>query len=105
MPLPLPQSNRAANWLSQLRELSSSLNTDPTNPSAYLWRVHVKILCYLLARYGSDPNLDYGRGEPAPARPLPKLVFYEANAFPLHSHAMIHSKLMHIAEINRLKSK
>lgn len=48
----LPNSASVALWLSKWLELKSSLGRDPSNSFAWRWCLRLKILAYMVSRYG-----------------------------------------------------
>lgn len=118
-----PASRRARVWASRLCCLQASLKRDPTHRQAARWRQQIKVLSYLLARYGEDPGLDWepqiagalSRLEPALFNDIfddlealldeiEKLLMEdlgEPEAKPPRSGAMMRPLLEHIVDANR----
>lgn len=94
-----PASPLAASWSSQLLELKLSLDRAPLNSCDWYVRIRIKLLSFLLSRYGSDPNLRFERPEAAPP-PISKCVIQKQDAKPLRSRAAIRKVLHRIAESN-----
>lgn len=97
-PMPL-----AAEWISQLRLLQQSLRDDPQHSQAWRWRIRVKVLTYLILRYGGDPWID-PRASRDCRRPLLTLraIFPRAGS-PIRTRRELREILARIAEINRDK--
>jgi len=53
-----PESQLAASWSARLQRLESALLDAPHSAQAWRWRVQVKVLHFLLARYGGRTDLD-----------------------------------------------
>jgi hypothetical protein len=66
-----PSSQLAAAWSSRLHSLKTALDEDPNNFQAWHWRIQVRVLTFLVSRYGDDPNCDWEREKHA----APPLVF------------------------------
>ena len=49
----LPDSQFVALWLSKWLELKSSLGQDAANSFAWRWTLRLKILAFMMARYGT----------------------------------------------------
>ena len=73
-------------WLLRLATLEHLLEAEPGGPT-WLWRIRIRILKYMLGRYGGEPTQqiepDLGHAEetvpdaslaPAPAAPLPAIL-------------------------------
>jgi hypothetical protein len=94
-------SRLAGQWVARLRELQASLNSHPNDWSAWRWHIHVKILIYLVRRYGADPALD--------AKSHSLDVYASSWGQPPSTHRRIRSRaelcaiLMRVAEINACK--
>ncbi len=50
-------------WEARLVSLRVLLQRSPSNVGAELWEIQVRVLSYLVARYGSDPCLDWPQAE------------------------------------------
>jgi hypothetical protein len=101
--MPMPQSPPAsplgAAWSSRLESLQSALSRDPGHVQAWRWRIQVKVLTFLVSRYGACPNLD--RQEQRPPTPVvPPDILDSAHGKPLRSHQAIRKSLHHIEEGN-----
>jgi hypothetical protein len=94
----------AIEWVEQLRHLQQSLRADPRNSQAWRWRIRVKVLTYLVLRYGGDPSADL-KAARVPLRPMPAIrdisSIYGA---PVRTRRELLEVLGRIAEINRLKA-
>jgi hypothetical protein len=91
-----PESPSAASWLSQRQELESRLNRDRANPLAWYWRIRIKLLTFLLARYGAAPHLSTA----TPRSPAAKCVIQKQESPPLRSQSDIRIMLNRIATAN-----
>ena len=91
-----PASPPAASWLSQRQELESRLSRDRTNSLAWYWRIRIKLLTFLLARYGTAPHLNIT----TPGSPAPKCVVQKQESPPLRSQSEIRATLDRIAVAN-----
>jgi hypothetical protein len=58
---PHPSSQLAAVWLSRLHDLKTALKADPESFQAWHWRIQIRVLTFLISRYGDDPNCDWER--------------------------------------------
>jgi len=89
-------------WQAQLEMLQAALSHDPTNPLAWRWRVRVKVLCYLVSRYGEQSNLVLPPLERETKKriELPDLVFLPYDAMPYHRVAYNRKRLREIERIN-----
>lgn len=93
----------AVDWVAQLRHLQQSLRADPQNSQAWRWRIRIKVLTYLVLRYGGDSNVDL-KAACKPLRPLP--VIRDVSSIygaPVRSRRELLEILSRIAEINRFK--
>ncbi len=57
LPTSFDPTHLVSEWFSRLQEYRVLLKFDPGNDIAERWRIRIKVLEYLLARYGSDPTL------------------------------------------------
>jgi hypothetical protein len=101
--MPTPQSSPAsalgAAWSSRLESLQSALSRDPGHAQAWRWRIQIKVLTFLLSRYGAAPNLDWQEQRP-PAPVVPPDILDSAHGKPLRSHGAIRKSLQHFEEVN-----
>lgn len=95
-----PASPLAASWLSQLRHLNSSLSEESANALACHWRIRIKVLSFLVSRYGDDPSLAFERRGDTTNTYIPDI---EVQDKPLRSRQAIRKTLNRIAEANQYK--
>lgn len=92
-----------ADWIVQLRQLQQSLRDDPHCSQAWRWRIRVKVLTYLVLRYGADPVMER-RAANRPALPFSALRDMMAGyGSPPRTRRELRQILNRIAEINLLK--
>lgn len=69
-----PASSSAASWLAQRQELAARLEHDPSNAQAWYWRARIKLMSFLLTRYGNAPPPSAtAAGSPSPPLTIRKL--------------------------------
>ena len=95
-------SEKAAAWIAQLRRYAAALAQDPTHRESWLWRIRIKVLMYLIWRYGEDPYLDVRSHTPAVAV-AGHLPFSSRFSNPPRSRTEMRVLLDRIAELNRFK--
>jgi hypothetical protein len=91
-----PASPSASSWLSQQHDLVARLDREPSNSQAWYWRIRVKLLSFLLARYGSNPNLSFTAARPG----SPQFPIQKQDAKPMRAQTEIRSMLDRIAIAN-----
>lgn len=97
-----PVSPMAVAWLAELHSLKASMSGDPSHSAAWRWRMRVRILTFLLSRYGSDPNLGVRR-EGTTDFPLSTFVVQERNTKLVRSGTVIRKALYRVSEANKYK--
>lgn len=96
-------SRLASSWIAQFRDFKARLMAGPTHRDAWRWHIQLKILNYLILRYGPDPWLDE-RCSTASSIPLAAQIGRRiADGEPLRSQSELRKILDRIAEINRYK--
>jgi hypothetical protein len=95
----LPASTLAARWLSQLRELTSAIGRDPSDSFAWRRHIRIKLLSFLLSRYGGDPSLGFN-SEEAVRPTCGKTSLQKQDAKPFRQQSVIRTMLDRIAESN-----
>lgn len=96
----LPNSQSVAIWLSKWLELKSSLGVDPANSFAWRWCLRLKILAYLMSRYGVI-SADLGVSGQEMSRP--SFVSPPSSSKLLRSGSSIRMALTRIADLNKYK--
>jgi hypothetical protein len=86
-------------WAQRLRSLQSSLHLDSGDPYAGYWQIQARVLSFLLARYGDDPNLPWPGESPIPACGG-RIEFQLPTGRPPRSAESIRQTLERIAETN-----
>ena len=94
------ESMLARLWAQRLRSLQSSLHLDPGDPYAGYWHIQARVVSFLLARYGDDPNLPWPGESPRPAHGEYG-EFHPPTGKPPRSAKPIRHTLERIAETNR----
>ena len=90
----------AVAWQARLEGIHAMLLYEPSGARAPLWKIQVRILSFLLSRYGSDPSIEWPR--PPMFQSCDRLTF----VVPLHggkpprSPDVIREVLRRIAEAN-----
>ena len=51
-----PLSVLAQEWQMRLQSYQDAIEREPASPAAWHWRVQIKVLRYLLSRYGNEPE-------------------------------------------------
>lgn len=93
----------SAKWIAQLQQLQQSLRNDPHNFQAWRWRIRIKVLTYLVLRYGGDPSVEF-KACLVPVRLLPVIGDVAAICgTPVRTRWELREILSRIAEINRFK--
>ncbi len=92
-------SQLAPQWSAQLLHLTALLSDDPVHAQAWRWRLRIKLLRFLLARYGNNPSLQ--RHQSSVHRPLRmrQMRFPNLGKAP-RSRKTIRETLDRIAEVN-----
>ena len=91
----------AMDWSERVSGLRSLLHSDPSNPRAAWWQIRVRILTFLLARYGDVPT-----SKPTAQRKLSPTSWiapgpqFESGK-PIRSAACFRAILERIAEANQ----
>ena len=90
-------------WRDRLDRVQARLQRRPAGIDAWQWRIEVRILSYLLTRYGGDPDL-----RPPPRRPRP--LTYDRQRDPTdgpppRSSGEIRGTVERIAEANQEAEK
>lgn len=88
-------------WQTRLRSMRASLEDDPSNLNAWLWRIQERILSFLVARYADDEELRANPPRPpAPAEQVRPRLGPEYGR-PPKSRALIRLLLLRISDANR----
>lgn len=95
-------SEMSAAWIAELRRYAAALAADPTHRESWLWRIRIKVLMYLIWRYGEDPYLDV-KGYVPPIAVSSRLPSSHRSSNPPRSRAEMRGILDRIAELNRFK--
>jgi hypothetical protein len=101
MPSMRPASRLAVRWLTQLRSLRRALVREPSSHEAWHWRIRIKVLSFLVSRYGDDPAIEsrLGAGHPPISLIVPKDSAYKEH--PPRSAAELRELLHQIADAKR----
>jgi hypothetical protein len=93
------QAALSYSWTARLRHLETALAESPDSMQAWHWRAQIKVLRFVISRYGDETELPTLRtkNEPLPDFELPKPP---KPPMPL---AKMQQILGHVQEINRLK--
>ena len=101
-----PISALAQGWQTRLQHYQTALEREPLSVQAWQWRIEIKVLRFLLSRYGSAA--DWGSPPAHLLAPTPSLFIalgaFEAGKKP-RSRAAIRHTLQHIATVNRTTAK
>ena len=100
-----PASQRAAAWATELQHLNSFLQLDPANPEAWRWRMQVRILSFLIARYGTEPSRGAEPVEHVASSPVPAVPFPERHSRSLRARGVLRQFLERIADANQQRRK
>lgn len=95
-----PISRISANWHSQLQHFAARLERAPDDALAWQWRIQIKVLSFLIARYGK-PNLDWQPPQPRPTFWLVENLFLRYRGKPARTGPVIRQTLERIADANR----
>ena len=60
-----PASQLALRWMTQLDSLKAMVASDPDSFHAWRWLILIKVLSFLVSRYGDDAQIDLAGGLPA----------------------------------------
>jgi hypothetical protein len=96
-----PASSLAVRWSTQLRSLRRALMGEPSSHEAWNWRIRIKVLSYLVSRYGDDPAIE---SHPEAGLPPISSIVPKDSAFKEHpprSAAELRTLLHRIAEAKR----
>ena len=94
-------SELAAAWKTRLHQLNLSLHHGPSDSQTSRLQIEVKVLSFLLSRYGADPTLDY-KARLRPKAQQPSLLVPECQSSKqVRSPAAIREILKRLAEANR----
>jgi hypothetical protein len=96
-------SRLAETWIARFRDLASQLACHPRHREAWRWEIQVKILTYLILRYGPDPRLDERCAVAGAIAPVATMQRMPSDGEPLRSRTELRQILERIAEINRYK--
>jgi hypothetical protein len=93
------QAALSSSWIARLRHLETALAESPDSVQAWHWRAQIKVLRFVISRYGDETELPTLRtkNEPLPDFELPKPP---KPPMPL---AKVQQILGHVQEINQLK--
>ncbi len=91
----------AGAWQTRLDEIRGSLDRDPSHPNAWLWRIHGRILKFLLTRYGEDQSSIVNAARRPLGPPHAVLTLGPKYGRPPKSAVQIRRLLVRIAEANQ----
>lgn len=88
-------------WQARLDEVRTSLERDPAHLNAWLWRIHERILGFLVARYADDQNIMPDEFRPPRPRALIGSNLDAHRGAPPKSRELIRRLLQQISAANR----
>lgn len=97
-------SHLAIRWIKRLRELQCKLANEPEHWSAWRWRIQIKVLIYLIMRYGADPTADFCGSSTVGDKFTSLFPLTNRSRTPLRTQSELKTILLRIAEINRFKT-